>query len=57
MKTFTQFIKEETPYKRRTADTLRAQDKFGSKNSFKQIGKGAPKGHQSLPGPKHRRPQ
>jgi hypothetical protein len=37
--------------------TAAAQQKFGSNNTLKKIGKGAPKGHQSLPGLKNKRPQ
>jgi len=54
MKTFSQFLHKKTPNPKVTAETLKARDKFGSNNTIKKIGKGAPKGKQSLPGPKNR---
>lgn len=57
MKTFSQFIHKKTPNPRLTSASLIAQKKFGSSNVLNKIGKGAPKGKQTRPGPKNRRPQ
>ena len=57
MKTFSQFLHKKTPNPRVTSATRTAQEKFGSSNVLKKIGKGAPIGHQSRPGPKNRNSQ
>lgn len=55
MKRFSQFIYEINTHI--TPTTRRAINKFGSNKVLKKIGKAAPKGSQSLPGPKYRTPK
>jgi len=55
MKRFSQFIYEINTHI--TPTTRRAINKFGSNRVLKKIGKAAPKGSQSLPGPKYRTPK
>lgn len=54
MKTFSYLI-EFLKKQRVTPDTLRAQEKFGSKKTLLDVASGAPEGKQSIPRSKGRR--
>lgn len=56
MKSFSYLI-EFLKKQRVTADTLRAQKKFGSRKTLLDVASGAPEGKQSIPRSKYRRHQ